>query len=46
MVRAEHSAEQRARHVRRRAPSEKAQTAITTKSGLTNSDGWMPMPAR
>ena len=26
----------------RRAPSEKAQAARTTKAGFTNSDGWMP----
>ena len=26
----------------RRAPSENAQAASTTKAGFTNSEGWMP----
>ena len=38
----QHQSQDIARHVRRRAPSEKAQAARTTKAGFTNSDGWMP----
>ena len=40
--RQEQEGQQRARHVLRRAPSENAQAASTTKAGFTNSDGCMP----